>query len=318
MTARQINIIRGSIFFIITLIFLGAIHAEITSYRNQTSTKLVSPVIAQAPQETKQVLAAASSKTTLKDAIQTVVVNNNSFGIYVKDLKNGESYAENEHQTFETASLYKLWIMAETYHQIADGKLKEDQLLSEDVPKLNSMFQIASESAEKKEGTVSETVSDALERMITVSDNYSALLLSERIGLSNVQQFLQTHGLNESYVGVTGGTPKTTASDIGLFLQKLYDGSLNTQENTEKMIGLLKRQQLNGKLPKYLPKETDIAHKTGELGGLSHDAGIVFTPSGNYIIVVLTNTKYPPVAVEQIAQVSSVTYTYFTQNINAL
>lgn len=231
-----------------------------------------------------------------------------SYGIAIKNLKTGESYVYNDHKKFEAASLYKLWVMATAYDKIANGALKEDEQLEDEVEKINETFDIATEEAELTEGTVSFSVKDALKQMITISHNYAALLLAKRIGLSQVNTFLQDHGFAESAVGQP---PKTTPSDISLFLEKLYKGELGTEESTGKMLDLLAQQQLNEKLPKYLPADTLVAHKTGELGGYSHDAGIVYSPKGDYIIVVMSQSDYPPGAEEHIAAISQAVYDYF-------
>jgi beta-lactamase class A len=147
--------------------------------------------------------------------------------------------------------------------------------------------------------------------MIQISHNYAALLLTEQEGLSNVQKFLSDYTFNESSVGQP---PKTTAADIAAFFEKAYKGELVDPVYSAKMIELLKGQKLNGKLPKYLPDSIDIAHKTGELDSFSHDAGIVFSPNADYIIVILTQSEYPPGAVERIAAVSQSVYDYFNNN----
>ena len=89
---------------------------------------------------------------------------------------------------------------------------------------------------------------------------------------------------------------------------------MTDQVYTDKMLTLLKRQRLNGKLPKYLPKQSIIAHKTGELDSYSHDAGIVYAPPGEYIIVVLSETTSRAQADERIALLSQSVYKYFVNN----
>lgn len=235
-----------------------------------------------------------------------------NYAVFIKNLKTGESYFKDENKIFESASLYKLWVMAEVFRRIQEGELKEDDELSGDIAVLNRKFNISSESAELTSGGLTLTVKSALNQMITISHNYAALLLSERIKLSSVAKFLSDNGFNESRVGIEGDTPQTTAFDMALFLEKLYKGELDNEESTTAMIDLLKKQQLNNKLPKKLPEGTEIAHKTGELGYLSHDAGIVFTDKGDYIIVVLSESDYPPGAEERIADLSKAVYEYFT------
>lgn len=230
------------------------------------------------------------------------------YAVVIKNLKSGEEFFLNEHRSFEAGSLYKVWILAAAYKQIEEGKIKEDQVLSQDIETLNKKFKIASESAEQKEGRITLSVKSAMKQMITISHNYAALLVTEKVRVSNVGNFLKDNGFAESAVGEP---PKTTAYDIAVFFEKLYKGELASEENTQIMVDLLKGQKLNNKLPKYLPKEVEIAHKTGELGWFSHDAGIVFSEKGDYIIVVLSESNSPKGAEERIALLSKAVYEYF-------
>ncbi|MEN9406806.1 MAG: beta-lactamase [Candidatus Parcubacteria bacterium] len=251
---------------------------------------------------------------SLANVIEKVLpVKNAEYGIVVKNLKTDETYLRNEHQKFDSASLYKLWVMGSVFEQINAGKLSEEQKLEEEVSVLNEKFHIASESAELTEGTVEFTVGDALEKMITISDNYAALLLTAKIRLSTVASYLDTHGLRESRVSRGDENPVTTASDISLFYEKLYRNQLAEIEYTEKMLALLRGQRLNEKLPKDLPEDVVIAHKTGELGTISHDAGIVYSPQGDYIIVVLSDTKEPLEANAKISVLSRAVYDFFSK-----
>lgn len=250
-----------------------------------------------------------SPKPSLKEVVEKALEGGKgTYGVAVKDLRLGESFSFNEHKSFEAGSLYKVWVMAEAFRQIEGGILKEDEVLSEKIEVLNKKFNISSDSAELKEGVVSLSVQDALEQMITISHNYAALLLTEKVKLSKVAEFLKQQDFNESKVGTEGDSPTSTPSDIALFLEKLYKGEL---VNSPKMLELLKKQQLNDKLPKYLPKEIPIAHKTGEIGFYTHDAGIIFTPKGDYIIVILSESDYPQGAEDRIAQISKAVYDYF-------
>jgi beta-lactamase class A len=113
-------------------------------------------------------------------------------------------------------------------------------------------------------------------------------------------------------VGDSDSGPKTSASDMAVFLERLYNGKFANSSNTTKMINLLKNQQVKTKLAKYLPKNAVIAHKTGELGSFSHDVGIVYLSNGNYIIAVLSNTSNQLDANEKIAQLSKKVYDYFS------
>jgi beta-lactamase class A len=304
---------RTFLAFLITcfLFFIVFLLLHRSLQQTKGPTELVSPIRIESSTPTPT---PGEDDKALGQAVQEALQGTQgNYGIVIKNLSSGKGYTLNEHHRFQTDSLYKLWVMAVVFQDIQSGTLRENQVLSEDVTVLNNKFQIASESAEQTEGTVTISVSDALEKMITVSDNYAALLLTEKIRLSSIATFLREQGLSESSVGTDGEAPYATASDIALFFEKLYEGKLANSTYTEKMLQLLKDQRLNNKLPKYLPDSVVIAHKTGELDDYTHDAGIMYTPDGNYIIVVLSESDDPPSAEERIAEVSKDVYNYLTQ-----
>ncbi len=231
------------------------------------------------------------------------------YSIVIKNLKSNETYLKDAHKKYYAGSLYKLWIMAVVFEKLQKGQLSDKDLITNDIATLNKKFNIDQSDAELTEGNISLTVDEALKQMITISHNYAALLLTEELGLSNIKLFLERYSLKESII--SDDLPTSTASDIALFLEKLYKGELANQEFTKRMLDLLKMQKLNNKLPKYLPKDLVIAHKTGELDFLSHDAGIVYAKNGDYIIVVFSESNNPSGAEDRIARISKAVYEYF-------
>lgn len=253
-----------------------------------------------------------TAKNTLSETIQSALKDTSGdYAVVIKNFKTQEEYLFNEHKKFQPGSLYKLWIMAKTYEQIQNGKLTKDQVLTQDIAVLNEKFYIDPSVAEQTEGAIKFSVDEALNQMITISHNYAALLLTEKLRLSQVALFLKQHGFNESTVGTKGEDPTTTAFDIAIFFEKLYRGELADSDSTQSMLNLLKKQTLNNKLPKYLPENIEIAHKTGEIGSFSHDGGIVYTKTGDYIIVIFSDSNLPSQAEERIAGISKAVFEYF-------
>lgn len=257
----------------------------------------------------------ASFQQTTPNSIEEIVIEalkgtKGKYAVVIKNLKTNDSYYLNEHQEFEAGSLYKLWVMAVVYEKIKNGNLKEDEKLSADIATLNKKFNIDPDEAELKEGGVTMTTSDALNQMITISHNYAALLLTDRVGNSSLSKFLKEYGFNNSK---TGQPPKTTASDTANFFEKLYKGEIIDKDYSQKMIELLKKQQLNDGLPKNLPAGVEVAHKTGEINWSKHDGGIVFSEKGDYIIVVLSESESPLGAQERIASLSRAIWDYMSK-----
>lgn len=253
------------------------------------------------------------------------------YAVVIKNIKTGEEYSYNEDEKFKSASLYKLWIMGVAFQKIKDGNMDEQEELSASKQKLDGILSPASptpspenlteekiaeqkaaeEKAAEEDVTISMTTENALNKMIKLSDNYAALLLASRVGTNSVTNFLKQYNLNNSSFLTP---PNTTASDTANYFDLLYKGKIIDKDNSDKMLTILKGQTINDRIPKYLPKDTIIAHKTGELLGAKHDAGIVFTQNGDYIIVVMSNTKNEAIAAENIAKFSEEIYKYFTND----
>ena len=79
---------------------------------------------------------------------------------------------------------------------------------------------------------------------------------------------------------------------------------------SKRMLDLLSQQRLNDRIPKYLSDDVEVAHKTGEIGGFKHDAGIIFAKDP-ILFVVLSESNSPQGAAERIAKLSKNAYYYF-------
>lgn len=239
------------------------------------------------------------------------------YSLVVKNLKTEEEYYYNSEKKYDSASLYKLWVMAVAYQEIKDGKLNLDDTLSAPLVNLNDTLSTVSPTPSPPDFSptpitgepekISMTVEEALEKMITVSDNYAAILLSSKVGSKKIANFIKDLGFTNSNYKQP---PQTSAKDISLFFEALYKGEIVDQEYSGQMIDLLKRQTLNDRIPKYL-ENVEIAHKTGELFGSKHDGGIIYSKNGDYILVVLSETKDYKKATEIIAKYSELIFSYF-------
>jgi len=99
-------------------------------------------------------------------------------------------------------------------------------------------------------------------------------------------------------------------------LEKMYRRTLISRGASEKCLGMLKLQKVNDRIPKYLPADIMIAHKTGLERSVCHDAGIVYSGGGDFIVVVLTKHANPNSvpSKEFIAKVALHAYNYFERS----
>ena len=249
-------------------------------------------------------------KETKNPKVETIVKNaqnlSGKYAIYIKDLKSQNTYELNSAEVFGAASVYKLAVMYAAYDSIEKGKLKKDDVLTSAKTSLDKEiagYQNQASPPPAQTDNISYTVDRALNLMITISDNYSALLLAERLGWQNIDKLMEQQGFSEiNLVGTN--SPNVTARSTGALLEKIYKKEAVSKKFSEEMINLLLAQKVNDRIPKYLPADIKVAHKTGELETIRNDAGIVYGKRGDYIFVFLTDTKNPLDAAEQIATLS--------------
>lgn len=229
------------------------------------------------------------------------------YGVAIKHLVSGEEAVDNANHQFAAASLYKLAVFYAAYLKRDRGELSFEEVLDM-TPEAGVLTEDEGPSIPIG-GVIG--VADALYEMITVSDNSSAILLLQRIGPDTVNALASALGLGQTEVGV-GDLALTSPQDILVLLEHIYRGGEPTAQAREEMICTLLQQTINDRLPRYLPSGTPIAHKTGNLGDVIHDAGIVYAPSGPYAIVVMAE-EVPDSdrGAEAIARLSKAVYDYF-------
>jgi beta-lactamase class A len=143
--------------------------------------------------------------------------------------------------------------------------------------------------------------------MITISDNGCGVALGDILGWGGQNASLRSNG----YTGTNLATPQqTSARDVATLFERVYRGTLNSPNANAAFLGLLKNQQVNNRLPLGLPGGTVFAHKTGDLDGYLHDAGIVYGPKTDYLVVVMGS---PGVTYNQFVPLSQQLWNYFQQ-----
>ncbi len=155
------------------------------------------------------------------------------------------------------------------------------------------------------------SLSDALDAMITRSDNGVALALIRRLGLNAVNGEFQSLSMpNTRLVDDAWTTPRDQLS----FFRQLARGEVVSTGASRSMLDLLARQQINDRIPAGLPSDGlwKVAHKTGNWTGSLADSGVVDTPSGAFVLSILSDdvVSYAN-AVDLFEQVTLQTYDAF-------
>ncbi|MED0758175.1 class A beta-lactamase-related serine hydrolase [Aneurinibacillus thermoaerophilus] len=226
----------------------------------------------------------------------------------------------NANDPLPSASLIKIPIMIAAYRQAQEGKLNlfsEYSFLPED--RVGGMGVLSHLSPELR-----LTLKDLISLMIMISDNTATNMVIRNVGMDTVNQLAADLNCGQTVLvrmmmdheAVKRGKDNmTSASDIVRFLKEIVEGSILNEENKKAVYDTLLNQQFHTKLPALITGgfslHATLAHKTGELPGTEHDAGI-FCFNGKYAYVAVLTTELSDNASGQrmIAQVGKLVFDY--------
>ena len=213
------------------------------------------------------------------------------FSIAFKDTASQNAMIMND-RSFNAASVIKIYIMAEVYNQINQGILNEHTSISiSDNMKVGGSGVIAN-----RKGIQSYTIRELIEHMIIDSDNTAANILIDMVGRDSINNLAWEKGLVNTNISrkmmdtdaIDAGVINiVSATDLLKTFEMLESGRFISKEYDEKMITVMKKQSTRSKIPAKLPRSIEVANKTGELGHIENDAGIIYTEKGNYMLVIL-------------------------------
>jgi beta-lactamase class A len=156
------------------------------------------------------------------------------------------------------------------------------------------------------------------EAMITVSSNLAANNLIEKLGAKRIQTTVDRLGASgmqvlrgvEDQKAFDNGLNNTTdAIGLATLLHKLGRGEVVSRQASASMIDILERQKLNDGIPAGLPPGTVVAHKTGTITRIHHDAGIVYGRRPYILVVLVRGIDDQKVSAKLIADITRVLHT---------
>lgn len=218
-----------------------------------------------------------------------------TYAIYVRDLASGRGAAANHDLAFYSASLFKVGVMFEVFHQVVLGLID----LEEELVVTERYLQFDLGTRPIALGDVM-TVRQALQHMMSVSDNVAANLLLDRAGPGNVNRSLAAIGAVDT--GIVLDLLPVTAADMALLLENVYRAPGFPPEARREMYDLLLSERIDNGLKAALPAEAEVAHKTGNWSNATHDVGIVTGPRGAYVIVVLSDRDHETAVIRAVSR----------------
>jgi len=248
-----------------------------------------------------------AQQTKLREAAQQiekrVAESHADVGIVFRTLDGKSEWTYHPDDRFHAASTMKVPVMIELFHQVKEGKVRLDE------PQTihNEFHSIVDGSTYKLDpGDDSETdlyqaegqtrtLSELCELMITVSSNLATNLLIEKLGVNNIRATVDALGADGMNVlrGVEDGKAyekglnnTTTARGLAILMTAIAEGNAVDPESSRQMVEILSRQHFQEGISSGLPTGTRVAHKTGEITKIHHDAAIVYAPRP-FVLVIL-------------------------------
>lgn len=239
-------------------------------------------------------------------------------GVFLVDLDTHEYVDFNGTTTFAAASTIKLPILVAFFQDVDAGKIRLDELLT------LKPEQIAAGSGDlqyQPPGTQFSALQTAT-LMMTISDNTATNMIIDRLGgIEVVNQRLKSWGLTttelRNRLPDIEGTNTTTPRDLIEILAKVNDGDLISLRSRDRLLDIMHRTETSPLLKDGLGDGATIAHKTGTLGVMVADIGLVDMLNGKrYLIAVMVKRPFnDDRALDLITQVSSLTYRNLSQSL---
>jgi beta-lactamase class A len=258
----------------------------------------------------------------LKTRIQQLIARSPQLraGVLLADLDTGTFVNIEGTTPFAAASTIKLPILIAFFQDVDAGKITlEERLTMEE----ELIVAEAGTMQYQQPGTQFSALETAT-KMITISDNTATNMILKRLGGAETlnQRFqqwnLQTTSIRNLLPDLEG-TNTTSPMDLAGLIAKVNQGDFVSMRSRDRILDILRNVVTNELLPRGLDEEAQIAHKTGNIGSLIADAGVVDTPTGKrYIAVVMVQRPHnDPQAKELIRDISREAYQYFNRPLPA-
>jgi len=237
-------------------------------------------------------------------AIKLIADSGAEVAVAYGTLDGSEEWMRDADKVFHAASTMKVGVMVELFRQEAEKRLK----LSDELPVRNEFRSVVDGSpysmdfGEDSDDPVYKSVGKSMTlealnfQMITVSSNFATNLLIDHLGVDNVRATvasLGAHGLQvrrgveDQKAFDKGIINETTARGLFTLLRAIAEGRAVSRRASARMVDVLAEQRFNEGIPRGLPPGTRVAHKTGTITKIHHDAGIVYGRR-KAVLVVLT------------------------------
>ena len=264
--------------------------------------------------------------SSLSTQLETIVANSSATltGIALQHLESGEEILLNAHDSFPMASVLKIPVLVEAFRQSEAGKFTLEDRWSLTAAEKNIGSGILTYMQDGLQPTVRDlltlmiiisdnTATDMVMNRLGVAEIQQTM---RNLGLNDIHMVMTIRGLFENMLGeeadparlfvdldqpkatpptrpdttVYDGGPQNNSStpyDMTRLLAMIYRGEVISRSACDGMVHILLQQQINSRLPLFLPSGIPFAHKTGTLAGIRNNAGILYCNAQNHVALTV-------------------------------
>lgn len=240
-------------------------------------------------------------------------------GMTIIDLATDRSFSVNGDLVFTQASAIKVPILVELLKQSEAGRFSLDDPVTIDAADITGGSGILQRLTP---GAVTMTIRDVATLMIVVSDNSATNMMIDLVGMEHVNETMRDLDLSgtrlqrkmmDTEAWQQNRENLSTPNEAAQLLAQLYRGDILNRQSCDEILRILSIPK-SGRIRAGLPGDVRVAHKTGSVGGVIVDNGIVYVENRPFVIAVMTNwVTEPDVAERTIAQIARVAYAYFSR-----
>lgn len=241
-------------------------------------------------------------------------------GVFAVEPATGRFAGVEADESFAAASLIKIPVLV----KLLDAVDKQQVSLDEQLELRPDLIGGGSGYLQWRPVNSKVSLQEAMETMIVVSDNTATNLIIDRVGgIAVCNRDFALWGLKRTYINDwlpdLPGTNKTSPGDLVGVLAMVDKGELLSPESRERMLRIMERTRIKTLLPPGLPPGAKISHKTGDIGSLVGDAGIITAPDGRrfFAAVQVQRPHNDRRANELIRQMSALIYQQMIGGNNA-
>ncbi len=255
----------------------------------------------------------------LKSAVQNIAIANPNLtpGVFIADLDTGNYVDLNANAPLSAASTIKLPILVAFFQDVDAGKIQ----LSETLVMEQSMLAGGSGDMQNQPVGSKFTALEVADKMMVISDNTATNMLIARMGgIEALNQRFRSWGLTatvlRNQLPDIEGTNTTSPKELGHVMAMVSKGQLVTNMvSRDRILDIMRRNERRHLLPKGLGAGAKIANKTGYIGAMLGDVGLVDLPTGKrYVAAVMVQRPRNDSRAESlITSVSRLAYQHFSQ-----